>query len=652
MSTPIRPFAVLSWILLIMNVYGVRAQSELFPHAVSNYLTESTKLSGYESIDVNWSMDGKLQVLLNEGINNIFDGHPSVAETNLSDLVQKDSMIWEAYYYRAISYKQMGNLKAARKDLNRVIRNGHALYESYLELGKVDQLGDDLRQAEKNFEKAIRANAEHPTAYYLRGNIQMEQNQLKSAARYYNSCLEKDSLYSDANLKLSILEIIQSNKIEAGIPYFSKVLRRDTLNRTALLFRSIATFNQSRQTSLDDLNLLVRLSPGNSMALFLRGMQFAELENYARAFPDFHKVIEMTAESDNNFQGQQTWLDKRIDIQNAGAYAVSRVYGLPDEDALKIKQAYCLLVIGAHDKCIATIKATSISEREPLCLFLSGVASEHAGKHGEAFVYYDKALKIDNDILDAHKKRGIYEQELKEWKKSISDFSEVLRINPETFVVYKMRGVSYYYEKQYSMAIEDYSRYLERDSLNKEIIGYRGVAYQTMGMPLEAAIDFVNSGNTEMLNFKALSKSIDSLLLHADTLSALSYLNTLTAQVPQFTEGFVLRIRLLLEKKDWNRINDLIDTAIQNKRGDVSAVDHSFLLTIKGMTLCKGQKYDGALTTLAQAITYDKHNSLAFLERGKLLLATGKTNKAIADLQMAASLGHHEADELLSAIHR
>lgn len=107
---------------------------------------------------------------------------------------------------------------------------------------------------------------------------------------------------------------------------------------------------------------------------------------------------------------------------------------------------------------------------------------------------------------------------------------------------------------------------------------------------------------------------------------------------------------MLVTKKDWNSIEGEIDTAIKNSRTGASKQDHSYLLTIKGMASGRGKKYEEAITKLSEAIKYDKQNSLAFLERGKILLTTGKNSKAITDLKKASSLGHKEAEEVLNGI--
>ena len=220
------------------------------------------------------------------------------------------------------------------------------------------------------------------------------------------------------------------------------------------------------------------------MAYYFRGLMSTELGDYDRAFVDFRKVIKANSTSDNNFEGQQTWMDKKIDLQNAGHYTVTRIYGLHEDDGTKLRQAYCHILIGEYDKSITQITRTSNPKKEPLCMYLLAVSYEHKGEHDKAYQFYNLALQLDNDIADAHKKRAIYEQELKQWDRSIQDLTEVLRLTPDAYVIYKIRGTSYFYLDRFTNAISDYSKYLEHDSTNKEVISYRGVAYN-LRVPLE-----------------------------------------------------------------------------------------------------------------------------------------------------------------------
>jgi tetratricopeptide (TPR) repeat protein len=167
---------------------------------------------------------------------------------------------------------------------------------------------------------------------------------------------------------------------------------------------------------------------------------------------------------------------------------------------------------------------------------------------------------------------------------------------------------------------------------------------------MKASLDFAKSGELHMLDYKKIAKSLESLLQIGDTVTALTYLNPLTKSIPVFTEGYVLKIKILVSKQDWKNINNEIDKAIGNRRADVSHRDQSYLLTVKAITSGRGNRYEEAIIKLNEAIEYDKLNALAFLERGKILLATGKNNKAINDLKRALSLGEGEAKEILSGL--
>ncbi len=275
-------------------------------------------------------------------------------------------------------------------------------------------------------------------------------------------------MFHDARIKLALIDLSAKKNEEEGVRRLNKVLEYDSLQKSALLFRSLLNSKRNKKQSVRDLTNLILVSPNNMMAYYFRGLMSTELGDYDLAFVDFRKVIKANSTSDNNFEGQQTWLDKKIDLQNAGHYTVTRIYGLPEDDGAKHCQAYCHILIGEYDKSITQITRTSNPKKEPLCMYLLAVSYEHKGEHDKAYQFYNLALQLDNDIADAHKKRAIYEQELKQWDRSIQDLTEVLRLTPDAYVIYKIRGTSYFYLDRFTNAISDYSKYLEPDSQTRK----------------------------------------------------------------------------------------------------------------------------------------------------------------------------------------
>lgn len=624
-------------------VYG---QGEMFSAAFEEF--SKARIWAYEEIPVDWKMDPALQADFNEGLNNLLEDKFDIAEAAFSNVITKAPKFWQAYYFRAAAWKKQRKLGSALYDLEKVLNLNPKSYEANVEHAKVLHLLGVHDESERAINKAIRLDKSKPVAHYVRGEINLNQNQPRIATTSYRDCIAADSLFHDARIMLSLMDLVAQQNPQAALHHLDRVLLYDSLQKTALLFRAILAHDRDKRQCIKDLTSLLSVSPNHLIALFLRGLYLTNEGEFSQAFSDFHKVIRNTELSDNAFKGQQTWMDKKIDLQNAGAYTVRRVYGLEEDDGLKLKQAYCHIITEDFDRAILILERVYNPKREPLAMYLMAVAHEHKGKHAEALVYYNKALALDNDIADAHKKRGIYAQELKDWKQSVIDLTDVLRLNPESYVIYRMRGVSYYYLDEFRKAIADYDKYLQHDSTDEEVVGYRGMAYLKCNDRLNAYADFSSSGNRELIKFADASSLIDSVFLTGDTTAAMTYINRIADGTPTFTEGWVKKFTVHLLRNEWKPIEADIHRALRNSRRDAERSHHSFLLTVSGMVYFKNRHQDDAVKAFDEAIRFDKKNALAYLERGKAWMTMGKSSKAESDFRTALSLGNQQAEQMLA----
>lgn len=637
-------------LLLCCPVLNTLAQEhyQLMGLAVSNFL--QARDNKFDEIPVTWNMKGIIQADLNDGINYLLEDRPGLAEGSFNIVLTKDQTLWQAYYYRAIARKQQELYSNAIDDLQAAIKLNPKLYEAQVELAKCYLVTNLWIESENAVRRAIQLDKTRAAAYYVKGCIYESQRKGNAALSSFRDCLKADSLYHDARIHIALIELGENKDEPKAIKELTSVLTIDSLQHDALVMRSILTFDKNKQQSLHDLTMLISVSPTNIIGYYLRGMLHTNMQQYDRGFSDFQQVIRATNTSDNNFVGQQTWVDKKIDIQNVGAYTLTRVYGLSDDDAAKLKRAYCLIMTRAYDKSIAALNSTSDPDGEPLAVYLRAVAYEHKGNHNQAFVLYNEAVKLDDGIADAYKKLGIYEQELKRWENSITNLTKVLKLLPDTYVIYKIRGVSYHYNKQYDKAIADFTVYLEHDPTNKDVIGYRGVSYLNSNQRLNAYIDFSNSQNPQAFNVKDVLHLIDSVLQKGDTTFVLAALTSFVKSGTSFTEAYALKMKLHLAQNDWRPVESGLFDALRSIRADAPKEDHAYLLIVKGLVMKKNNHPDDALDAFNQAIRYDKSNALAYLERGKFLLTQNKTSKAIDDLERSASFGNVEADKLLKGL--
>jgi tetratricopeptide (TPR) repeat protein len=213
-----------------------------------------------------------------------------------------------------------------------------------------------------------------------------------------------------------------------------------------------------------------------------------------------------------------------------------------------------------------------------------------------------------------------------------------------------MRGTSYYHNNQFRPAINDFNSFLKYDSGNAEVIGSRGMAHFKAGQRLDAYVDFAASENPHAINFTDAAKLIDSMLIKSDTIQVLARLDIMTKSAPFFTEGFVRQLKINVAQKKWELVKTRVHVAVRNSRVDAPTTDHSYLLTLQAITFQQSRQHEDALSTFNSAIKFDKSNSLAFFERGKLFLEMGKRNKAEADLKTASTLGNREAKTMLASL--
>jgi tetratricopeptide (TPR) repeat protein len=288
------------------------------------------------------------------------------------------------------------------------------------------------------------------------------------------------------------------------------------------------------------------------------------------------------------------------------------------------------------------------AEKDPLCLYLIAVAYEHMGSHQKALQFYHMALKLDDDIADAHKKRGLYEQELQLWDKSIDDFTAVLRLNPDLYMIYKHRGYSYFMKNMMKETIDDMTEYLKHDSIDRDVYSIRAKAYKATNRPLESYYDFARAGNLAVLNdFDKMTSLLDSVLTAGDTAKVLLYVNGLLETAPYYSGGWAMKLKILHARKHWDAIDENIKEALMTIGSGPDMSDYAYVLTLQAVTFARKGEKDDAVKTLSEAIKVDRKNAWAYLERGKLYLEMGKASKAESDFQQASALGNGEARKLI-----
>ncbi len=444
-------------------------------------VSPSMNLLSREKIYFKWNFAGPDQAAMNEGLNEMDEDRFGVALTNFEIVIQHQPTFYAAFYYRGLCNKFLRRFKDAERDFERAIHFNDTLSAAYVELGKIKLIGQDLNKTRNCFEKAAKIPPRSPGLIAL-GDLEFLQKNYSKADSQYSQSIRINPRAADAFSRQGLLTLWRNGDKASAIAKFTRALAIDSSQLEALFWRGITNASLNRfEESLKDWNSLVRTRPSQPIFLLLRATVLTQLQQTDLAFSDLRKFSQMAEVSETEFAGLQSNLDKQIDIQNALQYTIRKMYGLEDTSVDAIKVGFCSLLMGKYNAALDSF--LMIKEETGLGSYLVAMAFEHLGNHKAAFKSYEMALALDNQIPDAHKKRGIYLMELKRFSDAETDFTQIIELQPGKVGAYKFRGLSRAHQGKCVEAIEDISKFIEVDSTDKE-------AFKTRGFCREQLTDF------------------------------------------------------------------------------------------------------------------------------------------------------------------
>jgi tetratricopeptide (TPR) repeat protein len=87
-----------------------------------------------------------------------------------------------------------------------------------------------------------------------------------------------------------------------------------------------------------------------------------------------------------------------------------------------------------------------------------GIALEYSGKHKEAIEYYDKALQLDPKYVDAWNNKGLALYNSGKHKEAIEYYDKALQLDPGFPIAWNNKGLALYKLGKYDEAIESYDQ--------------------------------------------------------------------------------------------------------------------------------------------------------------------------------------------------
>ena len=249
---------------------------------------------------------------------------------------------------------------------------------------------------------------------------------------------------------------------------------------------------------------------------------------------------------------------------------------------------------------------------------------------------------------------------------AIQYFNQVIKAKPHLTDPYLYRAYAKLSLEDYQGAILDCNQALEINPFLPKVYYCRGYAYRQIGRLEKSTEDLKKSLEFEPNNINTTNLWIENLIRLEETNEALSVCDSLIKEYPRYTEGYILRAQIHLQKTDTLQAVANLDTAIlynnkadlayamrgmiryeigQNEPG-LSDLDQAISINSyrsdyygnRAIIRMKMNNLRGAMSDFDTAIDIDNKNALSYFNRGLLRANVGDDNRAIDDFSTCLAL--------------
>ena len=216
------------------------------------------------------------------------------AINSLNEAVKLNPDYAEAYYYRGLTYKSLGQREQAFEDYNKAIELNPDFTEAYNNRGVIYGECGQPERALQDFDKAIELDPNNAEAYYNRGLIYDALKQYAKSIGNYDKAILLSPNDAKAYLNLGV-DYFRLNQYEQAIQNFDKAIELKPDYAFAYNNRGLSYFELGQyKQAVENYDKAVELNPDYDLAYLNRGNAYYKMwKNAVRATKDYDKAIEL-----------------------------------------------------------------------------------------------------------------------------------------------------------------------------------------------------------------------------------------------------------------------------------------------------------------------------------------------------------------------
>jgi len=302
-----------------------------------------------------------------------------------------------------------------------------------------------------------------------------------------------DPKQSQAFLFIAQLNLLPDGDLKRARETVDKAIEindDDPLMR-AKVFVLRASMQETPEKKLADLDEAIRLAPGNTVTLRVRGLLLADLGKLDASLEDFEKAIELDPDDATTYEAKAIVLARLKKYDESLAAFEEAKHLNPDSIDPLVRSAY---VHSQQEKPEAAMEdlnqALAMDPNNVAVLLLRAGLYQQQGEKDKALADADRAVQLKPDFPIALRTHALLLADNEKYEEATQELEKLHKLNPKDALTLMQLSILYGLQKQYPKAIENYTAWLEEQPDEWRALRGRGDAYLSMGKQAEAIADY------------------------------------------------------------------------------------------------------------------------------------------------------------------
>ena len=505
------------------------------------------------------------------------------------------------------------------------IASGKDTAQLHLSFSQIYRKTNHPLEAEREIKRALAINPKYPKANFFLGFLILEQGgseRLADAEAAFEEELKltPEDFYS--NFFVGVVAFSENNH-EKAIRYLQKALQLNSQKSEVYLFLA-----QSQVATGDLMEAEKNLRQG----IVLEAREPEDNLQSRRTHFTLGRLLVKTGRREEGEKELNIAKELQAKSIQSARDEISQILGQVAKEPNKVVNPNGRVNLSPERVAEFTKFKAYLNEILARAFHNLGVIALQNRQTDDALAKFESASKWKPDFPGLDRNWGIVSFRAGQFDKAIGPLGRNLKANPQDKLTREMLGTSYYFNKDFANAVSTLKPIETTLIGNAELAYFYGISLIQMNRNQEAVPIFGKMAEIAQNNPESLLYAAQGFMILGDYARAVKELRTVVALSPRIAKANYFAGQSLIRLNKYDEAEKAFSRELELDPTDVLSKYHLALTLIE-----RKIEMQRAITILEETIGLKYDYADARYQLGKIYLEKGETNKAIEQLEYAAT---------------